>query len=182
MICHHEDTPMLLNISGQKYVLPSNCSFLLSDASNLSPLLDYGTSPVIIIINFIYSIWLPCTYKFLYIQFDYLVLNKAVFKWLSKNQNQSNYSDQSQQEQTALWTNHNSQQLSATRSKRGKNHAYMVRFVLVLLLIGWKTGRDSFKRITKRSNRNGVITFESENCSISKKLVYCSVLSSLCDP
>ncbi|KAK2549246.1 N(6)-adenine-specific methyltransferase METTL4 [Acropora cervicornis] len=42
MICHHEDTPMLLNISGQKYVLPSNCSFLLSDASNLSPLLDYA--------------------------------------------------------------------------------------------------------------------------------------------
>ena len=27
-----------------------------------------------------------------------------------------------------------------TRSKRGKNHAYMVRLVLVLILIGWKTG------------------------------------------
>ena len=33
---------------------------------------------------------------------------RAVFKWLSKNQNQSNYSDQSQQEQAAPWTNHNS--------------------------------------------------------------------------
>ena len=33
---------------------------------------------------------------------------RAVFKWLSKNQNQSNYSDQSQHEQTALWTNHSS--------------------------------------------------------------------------
>ena len=33
---------------------------------------------------------------------------EAVFKWLSKNQKQSNYSDQSQQEQTARWTNHNS--------------------------------------------------------------------------
>ena len=33
---------------------------------------------------------------------------RAVFKWLSKNQNQSNYSDQSQQEQTARSTNHNS--------------------------------------------------------------------------
>ena len=33
---------------------------------------------------------------------------RAVFKWLSKNQNQSNYSDQSQQEQPARWTNHNS--------------------------------------------------------------------------
>ena len=27
-----------------------------------------------------------------------------------------------------------------TCSKRGKNHAYMTRLVLVLLLIGWKTG------------------------------------------
>ena len=34
--------------------------------------------------------------------------NRAVFKWLSKNQNQSNYSDQSQQEQVARWTNHSS--------------------------------------------------------------------------
>ena len=33
---------------------------------------------------------------------------RAVFKWLSKNENQSNYSDQSQQEQTPRWTNHNS--------------------------------------------------------------------------
>ena len=33
---------------------------------------------------------------------------RAVFKWLSKNQNQSNYSDQSRQGQTARWTNHNS--------------------------------------------------------------------------
>ena len=34
--------------------------------------------------------------------------DRAVFNWLSKNQNQSNYSDQSQREQTAPWTNHNS--------------------------------------------------------------------------
>ena len=34
--------------------------------------------------------------------------DRAVFKWLSENQNQNNYSDQSQQEQAALWTNHNS--------------------------------------------------------------------------
>ena len=33
---------------------------------------------------------------------------RPVFKWLSKNQNQSNYSDQSQQEQAARWTNHSS--------------------------------------------------------------------------
>ena len=34
--------------------------------------------------------------------------HRAVFKWLSQNQNQSNYFDQSQREQTAPWTNHNS--------------------------------------------------------------------------
>ena len=33
---------------------------------------------------------------------------RVVFKWLSKNQNQSNYYDQTQQEQTARRTNHNS--------------------------------------------------------------------------
>ena len=33
---------------------------------------------------------------------------RAVFKWLSKNQNQSNNADQSQQGQIARWTNHNS--------------------------------------------------------------------------
>ena len=52
----------------------------------------------------------------------------------------SNNCNQSQQEQTARWTNLNSQQLPVTRSKRGKNHAYMVRLDLVLILIGWKTG------------------------------------------
>ena len=65
---------------------------------------------------------------------------RAVFKLLSKNQNQSNYSDQSQQERRAPWTNHNSWQSPVTRSKRGKNHAHVVRLVLVLILIGWKTG------------------------------------------
>ena len=69
-------------------------------------------------------------------------IDRAVFKWLSKNQNQSNYSDQSQMGQTAGWTNHNSKHLAVTCSKRGKNHAYMhmAWLVLVLLLIGWKTG------------------------------------------
>ena len=63
-----------------------------------------------------------------------LFLYRAVFKWLSKKQNQSNYYDQSQQEQTVRWTNH--------------NH--------------WlKNWRDSFKLITKRSNCNHVITFDS---------------------
>ena len=37
----------------------------------------------------------------------------------------------------------------------------MARLVLVLILIGWKNWRESFKPITKRSNRNHVITFDS---------------------
>lgn len=61
MICHHEDTPLLWNISGHEYVLPANCSFLLSDASNLNPLLDYGRSPIIIIDIYIYIYSLSCT-------------------------------------------------------------------------------------------------------------------------
>ena len=38
----------------------------------------------------------------------YDIAYRVVFKWLSKNQNQSNYFDQSQQERTARWTNQNS--------------------------------------------------------------------------
>ena len=34
--------------------------------------------------------------------------DRAVFKWLLKNQHHSNYSDQSQHEQTARWTNYSS--------------------------------------------------------------------------
>ena len=56
------------------------------------------------------------------------------------NSEMAYYSDQSQQEQTARWTNHISKQSPATRPERGKNDVYMVRLVLVLLLIGWKTG------------------------------------------
>ena len=62
-------------------------------------------------------------------------LDRAVFNWLPKNQVQSDYSDQSQQEQTARLSNLNSQQLLVMCSKRGKNHAHKVRFVLVLVLV-----------------------------------------------
>jgi len=106
------------------------------------------------IVDIIYSHW--CANQGLIHQ-----MHRAVFKWLSKNQNQSSYSDQSQQEQTARWTNHNSQQLPVTRSKRGKNHEYMVWLVLVLNLHWLKNWRESFKPITKRSNRNQIITFDS---------------------
>ena len=40
----------------------------------------------------------------------------------------------------SVMKNQNSYQLPVNRSKRRKNRAYKVRLVLVLLLIGWKTG------------------------------------------
>ena len=87
--------------------------------------------------------------------------NKAVFKWLSKNQNQSNYSDQSRQGQTARWTNHNSSQLPEiffkAREKSRVHGAIGFGFASHWL----KNWRESFKPITKRSNCNHVITFDS---------------------
>ena len=62
------------------------------------------------------------------------------YKWLSKNQYQIYFSYQSQQEQTARWTNQNSEQLPVTCSKRGKIRAHKVGLLLVSLLIGGKTG------------------------------------------
>jgi len=54
-------------------------------------------------------------------------------------------SDQSQQEQTAWWTNQNSYLTPVTCSQRGKNGAYKVRLVLVFLLTGWKNWHKILK-------------------------------------
>ena len=51
---------------------------------------------------------LKCPLIFGYKPSPWWKIDRAVFKWLSKNQNRSNYSDQSQMGQTAGWTNHNS--------------------------------------------------------------------------
>jgi len=42
MISYPCDNPAELNISGDKYILPANCSFLMSNASNLKPLINHG--------------------------------------------------------------------------------------------------------------------------------------------
>ena len=78
----------------------------------------------------------------------------TVFNWLSKN-----HSDQSQQ-RTTQWTNQTFQRLSITYSKCGKNLAFKVRFSFAS---HWslKNWRESFKPITKRSNRNLTIAFDS---------------------
>jgi len=75
---------------------------------------------------------------------------RAVFKWLSKNQNQSNCSDQSQ----FLAITCNSPE---AREKSRVHGAIGYGFASHWL----KKWRESFKPITKRSNRNHVITFDS---------------------
>ena len=88
------------------------------------------------------------------------LVNRAGFKWLSKNQHQSNYSDQSQQEQTAPWTN---QFLAITCNSLEAREKSRVHVAIGFGFAShWlKNWRDSFKPIAKPSNRNHVITFDS---------------------
>ena len=63
-------------------------------------------------------------------------------------------------------------------SKPGeKNHAYMVRLVLVLRLIGWKTWRESFEPITKHSQSRNYYRQSFENCSITTVNEICHFFS-----
>ena len=68
--------------------------------------------------------------------------HRAVFKWLSKNKNQlfqpittGTNSTINQSQSLAIISN---------SLKARENHAYLVRLVLVLILIGWKTGASLF--------------------------------------
>jgi len=56
------------------------------------------------------KIMISSGFRFLIVRLHYTMhwTIRAVFKWLSKTQNQSDHFDQSQQEQTAPWTNQNS--------------------------------------------------------------------------
>ena len=81
---------------------------------------------------------------------------RAVLKWLSKNQNQSNRSDQSQQEQAAQFLAITCNSLEA-REKSPVHGAIGFGFASHWL----KNRRESFKPITKRSNRNHVTTFDT---------------------
>ena len=42
LISHLKEEPALLNICGQPYIIPPQCTFLMSDSSNLQPLIDHG--------------------------------------------------------------------------------------------------------------------------------------------
>ena len=61
---------------------------------------------------------------------------------MSQNQNQSNYSSQSKQTETVKLANHNLKQLHAASGKRGKTPLASHDWLLVLLLIDWKSAAD----------------------------------------
>ena len=105
-----------------------------------------------------------------------LLLITAVFKWLSKSQNQSNYSDQSQQEQAARWTNHKFLAITCNSLEaREKSRVHgAVGFGFGFDSHWLKNWRESLKPITKHSNRNHVITFDRH----LKTAPYVSVLLS----
>ena len=67
-------------------------------------------------------------------------LFRAVFNWVSLNQNQSNQASQSQRTQTVQWANQSSKLLHMADAKCGKTCASKSRSVLVSLVIGWKSG------------------------------------------
>ena len=72
-------------------------------------------------------------------------------------ENQSNYCDQSQEEQTIQLTDQNYYPLPVTSSESEENNVHKVRFVL--LFIGSKNWHEILKPITKCSNRNSLISF-----------------------
>ena len=52
--------PTVLNVSGEKYILPADCNFLMSDAQNLGPLVNYGqfNHDMLTLVNSVYnSLW-----------------------------------------------------------------------------------------------------------------------------
>ena len=90
-----------------------------------------------------------------------LTLHTAVFQWLSKNKNQSNYFDQSQEEQAPRWTNQNSQQSPVTHSKCGEKTRIHGAIGFGFDSHWLKNWHESFKPIIEPSNCNHVIAFDN---------------------
>ena len=66
---------------------------------------------------------------------------------------------------TARWTNQNSKQIHEAGAKRGKTRASKSRLVLVLLLIGWKSGAILFSQsqnVAVQNQSNREITFDTQ--------------------
>jgi len=75
-------------------------------------------------------------------------LFRAVFNWVSLNQNQSNQASQLKRTQTVHWFNQNSKLLEdIADAKRGKTCASKSCLVLVLLLIRWKSGASFLSQL-----------------------------------
>ena len=74
---------------------------------------------------------------------------------------QSNYCNQSQQEETAWWTKQNSKQVLVTCSNHWKHWVHNVRLSLVFPFICWKNWIEIFQPTTMCSNCSRVITFDS---------------------
>ena len=66
--------------------------------------------------------------------------NRALCDWVYWNQNQSNYSSQSEEREIPLRTNKNSKLIKVYRLERGKTRATKSWSVLALQLIGWESG------------------------------------------
>ena len=73
------------------------------------------------------------------------------FSFSVLNQSLGNCSDQSQQAQTALWTNQNSKKIHVTGAKGGKTRASKSRLVWFYILLVEKVARV-FRPITERTN------------------------------
>lgn len=113
---------------------------LLICSPGLTFFFQKGQKQVTIFTNFIWNCFWLHTFKNNMRNFH----SRTVFKWMFNNQYQSNYSDQSQWEQKAWWTNQNSWQLSVNCWKCRKNQAYKVPLVLPLTV--WITGTRFFSQ------------------------------------
>ena len=85
---------------------------------------------------------------------------------------QSDYFDQSQQEQNTKWTNQKSKQIQTRPSKS--------RLVLVLFLIGWESGENFFnqsERVVKQTQSKHNITFDTQLKTALIKLILLCFLS-----
>ena len=90
---------------------------------------------------------------------------RAIFDLVSLNQNQGNYSGQSQQTLTSQWTNENSKRIHVTGAKRGKTRAGESRLVLVWLPIGWESSAkftNQSKSTEKQNQSKREITFDTQ--------------------
>jgi len=79
-----------------------------------------------------------------------------------ENKYQSDCSDPSQQEETVPWTNRSSQQLSVGNLLKAREKSWEQGAIGLGFASPWlKNWHEIFKEITKRGNRNRVISFDS---------------------